>query len=81
MKITVEISEKDMKDVQRFTGVRKKGPAIRKLMANALMMERRREWVNKVLTGKSPPMEFAGFEEGRAADRRRSAERAERWRE
>jgi len=51
MKITVEISEKDLKDVIRFSGEKKKGPAISKFVATELMLKRRREMSRKFLTG------------------------------
>ncbi len=51
MKITVEISEKDMRDVIQLTGVKKKGPAIRKLVADALMLRRRSEIARRFMTG------------------------------
>ena len=52
MKITIEISEKDLKDVMRFSGERKKGPAISKFLATELMMQRRRELSDEVMSGK-----------------------------
>lgn len=50
MKITVELSEKDLKDVVRYSGEKKKGPAIRKFIVTELMLKRRREISQKVLT-------------------------------
>ena len=52
MKITVDIPDKDMKDIMRFTKEKKKGPAIVKLVATALMLERRREMCDEVVSGK-----------------------------
>ena len=52
MKITVDISEKDLKDVMRFTGEKKKGPAIARLLADTLMLKRRRELSDEVKSGK-----------------------------
>ena len=51
MKITVELSDSDLKDVVRFTGERKKGPAIRKFVADELALKRRAEGVQRVLSG------------------------------
>jgi hypothetical protein len=76
MKITVEISESDLREICQVTGERKKGPAIRKLVADALQMKRRERFVQEVLSGKWG-VELKGYEEGRLADRR-SAERASR---
>ena len=52
MKITVDIPEKDMKDILRLSGERKKGPAIVKLVAAQLMLCRRRELSDEVMAGK-----------------------------
>ncbi len=51
MKITVDISEKDLKDIQKFSGEKKKGPAISKFLATELMLKRRHELNKKVLSG------------------------------
>ena len=42
MKITVDIPDKDLKDIMRFSGEKKKGPAIAKFLATGLMLRRRR---------------------------------------
>lgn len=52
MKVTVDISDKDLIDVIRFSGEKKKGPAISKFITNELMLMRRREISNEVLSGK-----------------------------
>ena len=67
MKITVDIPEKDMKDIMRFTGEKKKGPAIAKLVATSLMLERRRELSEEVMSGKFR-VEFPHWEEMQALD-------------
>ena len=48
MKITVDIPDKDLKDIMRFTGEKKKGPAIARLVADTLMLKRRRELSDEV---------------------------------
>lgn len=68
MKITVDISENDLKDVIRFSGESKKGPAITKFIANELMLLRRRELSNKILSGKMN-VDFSSFEARQKADR------------
>jgi len=68
MKITVEIPEKDMKDIMRFTGEKKKGPAIAKLVSTSLMLERRRELSEEVMSGKFR-VEFPDWEEMRKLER------------
>jgi len=52
MKITVEIPENDMKDILRFSGEKKKGPAIVKLVASQLQLRRRRELSDEVMAGR-----------------------------
>jgi hypothetical protein len=51
MKITVDISDKDLPDILRFSGEKKKGPAIAKLLAESLMLKRRRDLSDKVMAG------------------------------
>ncbi|HEV7485914.1 MAG TPA: hypothetical protein VGQ65_09545 [Thermoanaerobaculia bacterium] len=48
--------------------------------ADAAMLEKRKEIVEKFLSGEWGT-EFAGFEEGRAADRRAAVERDRTWRD
>ena len=50
MKITVDISDWDPKDICRVTGERKKGPAIRKLVAEALLLKRRATLAQKFIS-------------------------------
>jgi hypothetical protein len=68
MKITVEISEKDLKDVMRFSGEKKKGPAISKFLATKLMLERRRELSDEVMSGKFR-VDFPNWETQRKMER------------
>lgn len=69
MKITVEISDFQIKEVCRVTGERKKGPAIRKLVEAALVGKRRQELAERFLSGEWG-VELKGFEAGQSADRR-----------
>jgi hypothetical protein len=75
MKITVEIADSDLREICQVTGERKKGPAIRKLVTDALQMKRRERWVEEVLAGKWG-VELEGFEEAQLAERS-AAKRAE----
>ncbi len=68
MKITVDISEKDLKDIMRFSGEKKKGPAIVKFVATELMLRRRRELSDEVMAGKFR-VEFPDWEESRKRER------------
>ncbi|MEA5442816.1 hypothetical protein [Cyanobium gracile] len=51
MKVTVELSDKEMGEILAFTGERKKGPAIRRLMEEALQQRRRAEVAQRFLSG------------------------------
>lgn len=79
MKITVELSDSELKDICRFTGEKKKGPAIRKLVVDALMLKRRKEIAQKFIDGEWGA-ELKGYEEGQAADRKAARDLEERWR-
>ncbi len=79
MKVTVELSESDLKDICRITGEHKKGPAIRKLVVDALMMRRREEIAGKFISGKWG-VKLNGFETARAADRKTARVRTAKWR-
>jgi hypothetical protein len=80
MKISVELSDSELKDICRVTGERKKGPAIRKLVVDALMMKRREEIAQNFISGKWG-VSLNGFKRARAADRKSATKRAARWRE
>ncbi len=79
MKVTVELSDSDLKDICRITGERKKGPAIRKLVVDALMLKRREEIAGKFISGKWG-VTLAGFENARAADRKIAKKSSSKWR-
>ena len=51
MKVTVELSDQEMAEVLELTGERKKGPAIRRLMEEALQQRRRAQIAQRVLSG------------------------------
>jgi SpoVK/Ycf46/Vps4 family AAA+-type ATPase len=52
MKVTVEISEKDLSEILRITREKRKGAAIRQLAMEALMLKRRREILDELEAGK-----------------------------
>jgi hypothetical protein len=79
MKITVELSDSELKDIRRITGESKKGPAVRKMVVDALMLKKREEIAQKFISGKFG-VELSGFEEGRVADRKTAKQRDRRWR-
>ncbi len=69
------MSDSELKEVCRFTGLKKKGPAIRKMVVSALEIERRKALFEPLLSGKWGA-ELKAFEESRALDRKMSRERA-----
>ncbi len=79
MKITVDLSESDLRDITRITGISKKGPAIRKLVSDALQLQRRADISAKFLSGEWSA-ELEGYEAAKAAERTESATLAESWR-
>ena len=61
VKVTVEVSEEELKDILRVTHEKRKGAAIRQLALEALMLKKRRELLDEVEAGKwsvdLPPIE------------------------
>jgi len=72
MKVTVELSDQEMAEVLEFTGERKKGPAIRRLMAEALQQRRRARIAERFLSGVWG-VDLEGFEADQERDRQRDA--------
>ena len=79
MKITVEFPDSEMKEICRVTGEKKKGPAIRKLIGEALMLKRREALAQKFISGQWG-VELKGFEEAQAMDRQKDSASAKNWR-
>jgi hypothetical protein len=69
MKITVDVAEKDLKDILKFSKERKKGPAIAKLLTSALMLRRREEFCDQVMKGEIR-IDFPEWETARHAERK-----------
>ena len=80
MKITVELPEKDLREICRITGIAKKGPAIRRLLADSLQLQHRAAIAGKFLTGEWSA-ELKGFEAAKAKDRAKALTRSELWRD
>jgi Mn-dependent DtxR family transcriptional regulator len=70
MKVTVEVSDGDLQDVLELTGERKKGPAIRLLMEQALQLRRRQRIVERFLSGEWG-VQLEGFEQATELERQR----------
>jgi hypothetical protein len=71
MKVTVELSDKEMGEILAFTGERKKGPAIRRLMEEALQQRRRSDVAQRFLNGEWG-VELESFESDQERDRRQA---------
>jgi hypothetical protein len=75
MKVTVELSDQEMAEVLELTGERKKGPAIRRLMEQALQQRRRAQIAEQFLSG-AWGVELESFEADRQRDRQRDRDLA-----
>jgi len=80
MKITVELPEDEIREICEFTGISKKGPAIRKLLTDSVMLQRRTRISEKFLSGEWSA-ELDGFEMGKEEDRHSARTLAEQWRD
>ena len=79
MKITVEIPDSEMREICRVTGESKKGPAIRKLVTDALLLKRREMLAQKFING-AWGVELQGLEAGQAADQQADTQDEQTWR-
>lgn len=79
MKITVDISDSELKEICFFTGEKKKGPAIRKLVVDALMLKRRQQQAEKFISGEWGA-ELKGFEASQAKDKQDAEQQTRAWR-
>jgi hypothetical protein len=61
MKVTVEMSDAELREILKITQEKRKGAAIRQLALEALMLKKRRELLDEVEAGKwsveLPPIE------------------------
>lgn len=79
MKISVDLSVEELKEITRVTGISKKGPAIRKLLVDALQMQRRAEISAKFLSGEWS-VELADFEKSKSIGQSHDSNLATAWR-
>lgn len=75
MKVTVELSDTEMTEILELTGERKKGPAIRRLMEEALQQHRRAQIAQRFLSGEWG-VELESFESDQERERQRNQELA-----
>lgn len=80
MKVTVDIPDSELAEICFFTGEKKKGPAIRKMVTDALMLKRRQQLAQKFISGEWGA-EFEGFEESQAKELESAEARNRAWRE
>ena len=73
MKVTVELSDTEMTEILELTGERKKGPAIRRLMEEALQQHRRAQIAQRFLSGEWG-VELESFETDQERERQRNQE-------
>jgi hypothetical protein len=52
MKVTVEVSDAELREILRLTRENRKGAAIRQLALEALMLKKRRELLDELESGK-----------------------------
>ena len=73
MKVTVELSDTEMTEILELTGERKKGPAIRRLMEEALQQHRRAQIAQRVLSGEWG-VQLESYEADQERERQRNQE-------
>jgi len=73
MKVTVELSDTEMTEILELTGEHKKGPAIRRLMEEALQQHRRAQIAQRFLSGEWG-VELESFEADQERERQRNQE-------
>jgi len=73
MKVTVELSDTEMAEILTLTGERKKGPAIRRLMEEALQQHRRAQIAQRFLSGEWG-VELESYEADQERERQRNQE-------
>jgi hypothetical protein len=79
MKITVEFPDSELAEICLVTGESKKGPAIRKLVRDALLMKRRERLAQKFVTGEWG-VELQSHEAGATADSEIDRQNEQSWR-
>jgi hypothetical protein len=80
MKITVEIPDSELREICQITGESKKGPAIRKLVTDALQMKRRERFAQKFISGEWG-VDLKGFEGGQTAEQQANTLGDQCWRD
>ena len=79
MKVTVDIPDSEIKEICFFTGEKKKGPAIRKLVTDALMLKRRQQLAQKFISGEWG-VDHGSFEASQNQEKQVAKKRDRAWR-
>lgn len=53
MRITVELDAENMRQIQRITGQKKKSPAVSRALSEFIQQHRRRQFIERALTGQT----------------------------
>lgn len=69
MKVMLDISKSDLRDIMRLSGVKKGGPAVEKFIASGLMRRRGWEFSKEVMSGKFR-VEFPDWRKARKREQR-----------
>ena len=80
MKITVDLPETELLEICEITGITKKGPAIRRLLADTLQAQRRARIAGRFLSGQWSA-ELKNFESAKADDRAQAQTLSQQWRD
>jgi len=80
MKITIDLPASDLKRICEMTGIRKKSPAIRKVLEDSLRLRARADVAEKFVCG-DWSAELDGVEAAKSLDRGTSVSLAELWRD
>lgn len=75
MKVTIDLSTAQVKEIIHMTGKRSTGLAVRKLVLDVLQMNRRGQIAGKFISGRWGG-DLSGFEAGRLSDRSVARKRA-----
>jgi hypothetical protein len=78
MKISVEFSDSEMREIRNASGEKKKGPAIRKIVTDALRLRRRREMVQKFVSGEWA-VDLDSWQVTRERERRTARKTVDMW--
>lgn len=79
MKVSVEFSASELKEIRRLTGNLRAAAVIQRIVRQTLMLKRRAEIAAKFISGEWG-VQLDGFEEARVADRKARRLRNTKWR-